>query len=162
MSSRRFAFPEVVDEYAARTVASGVVLSGVTVLITGWYWIVPILAYGFVARVVAGPTFSPLAQFATKVAVPALGGATHPTPGPPKRFAQAIGATFTISASIAYFVFSSTTVAFTLVALLVVAASLEAVLGFCLGCWIFGKLMRLGVIPADVCEACNNLSLRLR
>ena len=37
---------------------------------------------------------------------------------------------------------------------------LEAFAGFCLGCWIFGRLQRAGLIPADVCEACNDISLR--
>ena len=47
-----------------------------------------------------------------------------------------------------------------MIAVLVVAASLEAFLGFCLGCKVFGVLMRLGVIPDDVCAECNDLSLR--
>ena len=29
----------------------------------------------------------------------------------------------------------------------------------CLGCKVFAALMRVGVIPASVCEACNDLSL---
>jgi hypothetical protein len=43
---------------------------------------------------------------------------------------------------------------------LIVAASLEAFAGFCLGCVIFGFLQRRGLIPQEVCEACNNISLR--
>jgi hypothetical protein len=38
-----------------------------------------------------------------------------------------------------------------------VAATLEAALGLCLGCRIFALLMRIGVIPAEVCERCNDL-----
>lgn len=157
----RFSFPDFVDEYAARSVATGVVVGGVTVLTLKAYWVLPLLAYGFVARVVAGPTFSPLARLATQVVVPALGGAHRPTPGPPKRFAQAIGATLTVAASLAHFAFGASGVALVLTAMLVVAATLEAAFGFCLGCWVFGRLMKLGVIPDDVCEACNDLSLRV-
>lgn len=160
--SRRFSFPEIVDEYAARSVATGVALGGVAVLAFRWWWILPLLAYGFVARVLAGPTFSPLARFATGVVVPALGGPRHPTPGAPKRFAQGIGATLSVAATISHVVFGASGIALVLVGMLVVAATLEASLGFCLGCWIFGKLMRAGVIPEDVCEACNDLALRLR
>ncbi len=40
------------------------------------------------------------------------------------------------------------------------AATLESVFGFCLGCKVFAALMRIGVIPAEVCEACNDVSLR--
>jgi len=40
------------------------------------------------------------------------------------------------------------------------AEQLEAFAGFCLGCAVFGFLQRRGLIPEDVCEACNNISLR--
>jgi hypothetical protein len=40
-----------------------------------------------------------------------------------------------------------------------VAATLESVFGYCLGCKTFGLLMRAGIIPAEVCEACNNIAL---
>jgi hypothetical protein len=45
-------------------------------------------------------------------------------------------------------------------AALVAAALLESVFAVCLGCIMFGWLMRLGVIPQRVCEECNNLQLR--
>jgi hypothetical protein len=45
-------------------------------------------------------------------------------------------------------------------AILIAAASLEAFAGFCLGCVIFGVLQRRGLIPEDICEACNNVALR--
>ena len=44
--------------------------------------------------------------------------------------------------------------------MMVVAASLESFWGFCVGCVIFGFLQRRGLIPDDICEACNNISLR--
>jgi hypothetical protein len=46
------------------------------------------------------------------------------------------------------------------VALVVVAAALESLAGFCIGCAVFGVLMRRGIIPESVCEACNDLTLR--
>jgi hypothetical protein len=49
------------------------------------------LAYGFVARVLTGPTLSPLGQLVTRVVTPRLPVAPRPVPGPPKRFAQGIG-----------------------------------------------------------------------
>jgi len=42
---------------------------------------------------------------------------------------------------------------------MIVAAELESIFAFCVGCTIFGALMRLGVIPEETCEACNNISL---
>lgn len=153
----RFGFPETVDEVAARLVAAGVVTMGVGFLVTGWVGLLPVLAYGFTARVVSGPRFSPLALLVTRLVVPALGTAPRPVPGPPKRFAQGIGATLTVAASIAALGFGAIGVAQALVAMLVAAAGLEAFLGLCLGCRIFAGLMRIGVIPPEVCERCDNL-----
>jgi hypothetical protein len=45
---------------------------------------------------------------------------------------------------------------------LIAAASLEGFLGFCLGCAIFGWLIRSGVVPDSVCVECGDLSVRYR
>jgi hypothetical protein len=81
-------------------------------------------------------------------------------PGPPKRFAQAIGVLFSSTAVILWFGFGLSTATWVVVGLLAAAASLEAALGLCLGCMTFGALMRPGVIPEEVCEACADISLR--
>jgi hypothetical protein len=81
-------------------------------------------------------------------------------PGPPKRFAQGIGATLSVAALVSWSAFGNTTVALVLVAAIAVAATLESVFAYCIGCKVFAGLMRVGVIPAEVCEACNDLSLR--
>jgi hypothetical protein len=47
------------------------------------------------------------------------------------------------------------------IGMLAFAASLEAFLGFCLGCAIFGQLMRWNLIPESVCEDCNDISRRV-
>lgn len=155
-----FRFPNPVNEVSARLVAGGVVLLTLVILLGGQTWAIGLLAYGFVARVLTGPTLSPLGQFVTRVLTPALPFEAKLVPGPPKRFAQGIGATLSTAAVVAHFGFGSVTVANVLVAMILVAASLEAFVGFCLGCTIFRGLMRLGVIPETVCEACNNLQLR--
>ncbi|MBN8869714.1 MAG: DUF4395 family protein [Solirubrobacterales bacterium] len=41
-----------------------------------------------------------------------------------------------------------------------VFATLESVFAFCVGCQIFALLMRAGIIPDEVCEACADISLR--
>lgn len=153
-----FSFPNPVNELAARTVAAGVVVLGAVTLLTQSWIPLAILAAGFVGRVLAGPRLSPLGFVAQRVVAPRL-GPSRLVPGPPKRFAQGIGATLTSAAVLAY-ALDAPTVAWVLVGLLLVAASLEAFAGFCLGCWIFGRLQRVGLIPADVCEACNDISLR--
>jgi Domain of unknown function (DUF4395) len=49
------------------------------------------------------------------------------------------------------------TAAYVVLGLLVVAATLESVFAYCLGCKVFALLMRAGVIPASVCERCVSL-----
>ncbi len=154
-----FTFPNPVNEISARLVAGGVVLLTLVILVFGQTWLIAPLAYGFVARVLSGPTLSPLGQLVTRVLTPALPVEPRMVPGPPKRFAQAIGATLSVSAAIAHFAFGATGLALVLVAFITVAASLESLVGFCLGCKIFALLMRAGIIPPEVCEACNNLPL---
>lgn len=161
MSSRSgfFSFPNPVNEVAARTVATGVVAMGVLVAGLGWGWALVPLTYGFVARVLAGPRISPLGQLAVRVVAPRLRAHEKLVAGPPKRFAQGIGVAFTVTAS-ALWLAGAPGAARIVVALLVAAATLEAAFGYCLGCKVFAVLMRLGVIPDDVCAECNDLSLR--
>ncbi|KNX37585.1 DUF4395 domain-containing protein [Luteipulveratus halotolerans] len=152
-------FPNPVNEKAARTVAAVVAATGAVVLATGWLWLLVPLAYGFIARVLTGPRLSPLGALAMKVVAPRL-GEPRPSPGPPKRFAQGIGATLTTVAAVGGLAFGWTTLALVLTGVLVVFATLEAALGFCAGCYVFGHLMRLGVIPEETCAACNDIRLR--
>ncbi|HZC74004.1 MAG TPA: DUF4395 domain-containing protein [Jatrophihabitans sp.] len=162
---RIFGFPNPVNEVAARVVAAGVLLiSGTTILLTtlgghSWLWLTVPLAYGFVARVLTGPRLSPLGQLATKVVAPRVAEA-KPVPGPPKRFAQGLGATFTITALVLHFGFGADIAALVVLGLVVVAATLESVFAFCIGCAIFAGLMRAGVIPDRICAECANISLR--
>jgi len=46
--------------------------------------------------------------------------------------------------------------------LFVVAAGLESIFSYCLGCQVFGLLMRAGLIPDGVCAECADLSGRFR
>ena len=152
-----FSFPNPVNEVAARLVAGGVVLLSTLTLVLAEPWLLVPLAYGFVARVLTGPTLSPLGQLVTRILVPRLSLPPKHTAGPPKRFAQGIGATLSVAAVILHFGFGATDAAYVLVAMIAVAATLESALGFCLGCRIFAGLMRLGVIPEEVCERCNDI-----
>ena len=154
-----FRFPNPVNEFAARSVAAGVVMMAVAAIVFRQPWILIPLAYGFWARVLAGPTFSPLGQLATRVIAPRLPWGPRPVAGPPKRFAQAIGVMFSTTALVLWFGFGLGTAAYVVTGLLAVAAFLESALGLCLGCKAFGLLMKAGVIPQEVCEACTDLSL---
>ena len=154
-----FSFPNPVNDAAARTVALGVVTLTVVAWITNAAWLLIPLTYGFVARVATGPTLSPLGQFAVRVAGPRITAWQKFVPGPPKRFAQGIGAVLTVSATIVWWSVGWSTARWILLPLLG-AASLEGFAGYCLGCTIFGWLMRAGVIPDSVCVECGDLSAR--
>lgn len=150
-----FRFPDPVDEVSARLVAAGACSLAVLYAVTGWTPLVAVLAYGFAARVLAGPRLSPLGLLVTRVVRPRLAAAPKPVPGPPKRFAQGIGAVLS-GAALVTALAGAPTVARVLSGALAAAAFLEAAFGFCLGCRIFALLMRAGLVPASVCAACNS------
>lgn len=156
---RLFAFPNPVNEVAARGVAAGVVVQCLVVVALRQHWVLVPLAYGFLARVVSGPRFSPLGLLATRVVVPRLPVAPRFVPGPPKRFAQGIGAVLAMAAVVLHYAVGATTAAVVLAGVIAVAATMEAVLAFCIGCRLFTVLMRAGVVPAAVCEACADVRL---
>ena len=152
-----FSFPDPVNETSARLVAAGVVVQGVAFLVLREGWVLVPLVFGFVARVLTGPTLSPLGQLSTRVLTPFVerrfGVVSRRVPGPPKRFAQGIGLVFTSGAAIAW-AFGAPVVALVLVGGLVVAASLEAVLAVCLGCIAYSAIWG--------CADCDDIGDRLR
>ncbi len=154
-----FSFPNPVNDAAARSVALGVVTMSVVAFATGWAWLLIPLTYGFLARVATGPTLSPLGQFATRVSGPRLVSWQRFVPGPPKRFAQAIGAALTVAATATWLSAGWSDARWILLPL-ILAASLEGFLGYCLGCTIFGWLIRAGLVPDSVCAECGDLSKR--
>jgi hypothetical protein len=151
-----FSFPDPVNEISARLVAGGVVIMVVLTIALDLRWATAVIAYGFVARVLTGPSLSPLGQLVTRVITPRLGLAERPVAGPPKRFAQAMGVTFSLTALILT-ILGEWTAAEVMLALLGCAAFLESAFAICLGCMTFGLLIRAGVVPDEVCERCNNI-----
>jgi Domain of unknown function (DUF4395) len=152
-------FPDPVNEVSARVVAAGVVVLSVVTIALDQPWLTAVIAYGFVARVLTGPTLSPLGQLATRVVTPRLPFAPRPVPGPPKRFAQGIGAVVSLTSAVLALGFGLAGAAYAVLGLLIVAATLESALGFCIGCRIFALLVRAGVLPDEVCERCANIGL---
>jgi len=154
-----FSFPNPVNELAARTVAAGVVATSILAIASHQGWPLIVIAYGFWARVATGPKASPLGQLAVRVVAPRL-GAPRLVPGPPKRFAQAIGTAFSTAALVCWFGPGGHLASGVLLGMLAGAALLESAAGICLGCIGFADLMRAGVIPESVCEECAKVSLR--
>jgi hypothetical protein len=151
-------FPNPVNEKAARTVAAIVAVTAILALATGWLWLLYPLALGFLARVATGPTLSPLGRFAMWFAVAHLGRPRY-VPGPPKRFAQGIGAACTTTGAIAL-ALGSTTIPVLVLGVILVFATLESVFAFCAGCAIFAGLMRIGLVPERVCLECADIAAR--
>ena len=157
-----FRFPDPVNETSARLVAAFVVFEAVVFLVVREGWVLVPLASGFLARVATGPTLSPVGQFVTRVATPRVEASleardpdfrSRQVPGPPKRFAQAVGLAFTASASIAW-ILDARAAAVVLIGLLTVAATLEAAFAICLGCIAHSAIWG--------CADCDDISERLR
>ena len=155
-------FPDPVNETSARLVAAGVMAQAIVFLVVREWWVLVPLTFGFLARVATGPTLSPLGQFVTRVATPAVerrlrdrrpGFETRQVPGRPKRFAQSVGLAFTASASLAW-ALGVPGAALVLIGLLAAAATLEAVFAICLGCIAYSAIWG--------CADCNDISDRLR
>jgi len=155
--TKLFSFPNPVNEVSARLVAGGVVFLATVIAVTGWKWLLLPLAYGFIARVATGPRLSPLGLFVTRVATPRLPFDEKLVAGPPKRFAQAMGVAFSTTAAVLWLGFDNRVAATVVLVMLIFAASLESFVGYCLGCKIFGLLMKAGIISEEVCDACNNI-----
>ena len=158
---RIFSFPNPVNEKAARVVAGAVLVTVAVTLATSAYWLLIPLTYGFWARVLTGPTLSPLGWTAQNVIAPRL-GPKKPVPGPPKRFAQGMGAAMSTAALVLALVVGAHGAADAVLILFVVAAGLESIFAYCVGCKVFGILMRLGVVPEAVCAECADIRPRLR
>ncbi len=155
---RLLSFPNPINEVAARLVAAGVASLCFTILVTRQPLLLVPLCYGFWARVLTGPTLSPLGQLVTRVVAPAV-GRSRLVPGPPKRFAQGMGAAMS-TAALAAWASGHLSVSWVFVTMILGAATLEAVFALCLGCKVFALLMRVGLVPDTVCEACDDVGSR--
>jgi hypothetical protein len=157
-----FSFPHPMNSSVARVVAAGVVIMALATIVLDQPWITLVIAFGFIARVAAGPRISPLAILASRVIVPKFGLPYRPVAGPPKRFAATIGIAFSVSAAILALGFGLNGIAYIVLGGLIFAAGLESVFGFCLGCRIFSFLIGWGIIPESVCEDCANFEKRAK
>ncbi len=156
-----FSFPNPVNEKAARVVAGVVLATVIATLATSAYWLLIPLTYGFWARALTGPTLSPLGFLAQRVIAPRLGPA-KPVPGPPKRFAQGIGAATSTAALVLGPIAGLHAPADALLVVLGVAAGFESIFAYCLGCKVFTLLMAAGIVPESVCVECASVGARMR
>jgi hypothetical protein len=154
-----FSFPNPVNETAVRVTAGGVAVMSASALAFQRPEILIVVAYGFLARVVAGPRISPLALLSTRLITPRIPGSHRLVPGPPKRFAQGLGAVASGFAVVAYYGLGWHVVAWSLAGVMVLLATLESALRICVGCIIHAQLAKRGVLTTPVCDECADLRL---
>lgn len=162
-------FPNPVDESVARVTAGEVVVINVVVfpsaacpghaLAVGQLWLLPVVAADYTVRALVGPRYSPLARLAMVMA-PRLGLQPRWTAGPPKRFAATIGASMMLAASVLVLT-GPVWAAYALTGIMVLFPALESFVGLCIGCKLFALLMRVGMVPQDVCAECADITTRL-
>ena len=154
--------PRVVDDVTIRLTAAVVLVLALAALGLHQWWIYAVLAVDFALRVTYGPKASPVALGVQRLVRPRVGAAKRPTAGPPKRFAAGIGAVLTTAAAVLWALGVAAPVVVTIGAVMVVFPALESILGICVGCRAFAVLMRLGVVPEEICLGCADISLRQR
>lgn len=124
-----------VDGTTARIVAGIVVALAAISIAASAPWIIGLLAADFIIRGFIGRQFSPLRWVAKRVQA-LLRLAPHYVYAPPKRFAAHVGVAFTVIASVLHLL-GLPVAAIAVTGMLIVAASLEACIGFCLACWVY-------------------------
>lgn len=159
-------FPDVVDDVTVRLIAGVVLLISGTALVTQQWWLLAVLAADFTVRAGLGPHASPVARLVQRWVRPRVAAAPRPTAGAPKRFAATIGAVLTVTATAAWIGYLATGAGAALATLIgitvvmVVFPALESILGLCVGCVLFGQLIRLGIVPEEVCLDCADITRR--
>lgn len=154
-----FNFPDIVDDHIIRAVALQIFSIAIAIIVlrdTGYgKWMSILLLLDFCLRVFGGANASPLGVIAL-----AVFSRTPPklVPGPPKQFSAFIGVGFSLAGTVALWTDSSDlkiggAVVWSVLALF---ASLEAFLSFCAGCWVFGHLMRMKIIPSTYYDIAMN------
>ncbi|MEP7017157.1 MAG: DUF4395 domain-containing protein [Actinomycetota bacterium] len=155
-------FPRVVDDVTVRLIAAVVLVLAIAALGLHQWWIYAVLAVDFTLRVTFGPRASAVAQAVQRFVRPRVRAAKRPTAGPPKRFAAGIGAVLTTAAAVLWALGVAAPIVVLIGAVMVVFPALESLFGICVGCKAFAVLMKLGVVPEEICLECADISLRRR
>ena len=152
-------FPSIVDDVTVRLIAGVVLAVAIIALATQQWWLYAVLALDFTLRAGWGPSASPVARLVGRAIRPRVTAAPRYTAGPPKRFAAAVGAVMTAAATVCW-VLGLTPAVVGIGVVMVLFPALEAVFGICVGCIVFGWLMRAGLIPEAVCVECADITRR--
>jgi hypothetical protein len=150
-------FPRLVDDVTVRLIASVVLVLALVALDLHQPWIYAVLALDFILRTTFGPKASPLARGVQRFVRPRVRSLTRPVAGPPKRFASGIGAVLTSLAALLWLLGIAGPVLVTIGVVMIVFPALEAVAGICVGCKVFAILMKLGIVPDEICLECADI-----
>ncbi|PKQ16930.1 MAG: DUF4395 domain-containing protein [Actinobacteria bacterium HGW-Actinobacteria-7] len=133
---------ETRNEHVARAVAALVVIVVAGAVASGRPapWILLALAADFIVRGYYSPRMSPLAAIGRAI-TRGLGLAPKPVDAAPKKFAARIGVVFSVASALLYLV-GAPVAGLAVVGVLVVCATLEATLGYCVGCKVYALLPR--------------------
>lgn len=151
----------MVDDVAVRLLAGVVLVPTALALAFGAWWLYVPLLVDFALRAAVGPQVSPIAQAVARWVRPLVSAARRPTAGPPKRFAATIGAVMS-AAILLWATGAAPLLLVVLEAAMVLFPALESIFGICVGCLIFSGLIRVGLVPEEVCLECADISRRQR
>lgn len=144
--------PTKVNGGAVRIVALFTVILSVVAAATGTAWVAALLALDFALRGLVTPRVSPLAA-AARLLQPYSPFAGTPIFFAPKRFAARIGLLLSAGATVAL-LYGQLTLGVVILSVLALFAFLEGAFSFCLGCKIYGLLIRKGIIAQENCPDC--------
>jgi hypothetical protein len=135
-----------VDVRAPRFAAALTAVVLAVALLTGSGWLVAAQAVAFAVGAVAGLRFSPYGLLFRALVAPRLGPVREREPEAPPRFAQLVGLLFAVVGALGYLL-GAPVVGAVATGFALVAALLNAVTGFCLGCELYLTARR--ALPAS-------------
>jgi Domain of unknown function (DUF4395) len=133
---------ELVDPRGVRFGAGVTSVVLVAVLVTGSGWLLGAQAAVFAVGAIAGVRRSPYSVLYAAAVRPRLAPPTHREDARPPRFAQAVGLGFALVGVIG-FALDAPVVGLVATGLAMVAALLNAAIGFCLGCEMYLLIRRI-------------------
>jgi len=142
-----------IDPRGPRFAASITTVVLAVVLVTGSVWLLVAQAVVFAAGAVFGLRYSPYGFFYRRLVRPRLGPPAELEPEAPPRFAQAVGLVFAV-VGIGGYAAGLTWLGMAATAAALIAAFLNAVFGFCLGCEMYLLIRRIrpgrqALVPAN-------------
>ena len=131
-----------VDPRGPRFAATLTTVVLAVVLLTGSSWLLAAQGVVFALGAFAGLRFSPYSVVYRLLVAPRLAPPTEREDAAPLRFAQGVGFAFAVVGTVGYAV-GLTPLGMIATAFALAAAFLNAAFGFCLGCEMYGILVRL-------------------